>query len=63
LVEETHPDLSIVRQCELLQIARSSFYYQALPPSEAELTMMRLLDEQYLETPFYGSRKMTICLR
>jgi putative transposase len=46
-----------------LQIARSSFYYQALPPSEEELTMMRLLDEQYLETPFYGSRKMTICLR
>jgi putative transposase len=63
LVEETHPDLSIVRQCELLGMARSSFYYQALPPSDEELAMMRLLDQQYLETPFYGSRKMTICLR
>jgi putative transposase len=55
--------LSIARQCELLQIARSSFYYQALPPSEEELTLMRLLDQQYLETPFYGSRKMTVFLQ
>lgn len=52
-----------MKQCELLQIARSSFYYQALPPTDEELQMMRLLDEQYLETPFYGSRKMTLVLR
>jgi len=55
--------LSIARQCELLGIARSSFYYQALPPSKEELAIMRLLDEQYLETPFYGSRKMTVFLQ
>jgi putative transposase len=55
--------LSIADQCELLSIARSSFYYQALPPSVEELAMMRLLDEQYLETPFYGSRKMTVFLQ
>jgi putative transposase len=46
-----------------LQIAHSSFYYQALPPSDEELLITRLLDKQYLETPFYGSRKMTLFIR
>jgi putative transposase len=46
------------RQCELLKLNRSSLYYQPVPVSEAEATLLRLLDEQYLETPFYGSRKM-----
>jgi putative transposase len=55
--------LSIVRQCELLGISRSSFYYVAEPISEEERTIMRLLDQQYMETPFYGSRKMIIALR
>jgi putative transposase len=58
-----HPSLSIVRQCELLDLSRSSFYYQAQAPSEEELILLRLIDEQYLKTPFYGSRKMTIHLR
>lgn len=58
-----HPHLSIVRQCQLLQIARSSLYYQAKDPSDEELTLLRLIDQQYLETPFYGSRKMTLFLR
>jgi putative transposase len=55
--------LSIVRQCELLGISRSSFYYVAEPISEEERTIMRLLDQQYMETPFYGSRKMIIALK
>lgn len=58
-----HPQLSIVRQCQLLGIARSSFYYQPQAPSEQELTLLRLIDQQYLETPFYGSRRMTVILR
>jgi len=56
-------DLSLVRQCELLKVARSSFYYEPQPPSEEELTLLRLIDQQYLKTPFYGSRRMTVALR
>ncbi len=52
--------MSISRQCALLQVARSSAYY---PPntteSEENLALMRLIDEQYLRTPFYGSPRMT----
>jgi len=58
-----HPELSVVRQCQLLGIARSSFYYQPQAPSDEELSLLRLLDQQYLETPFYGSRRMTLILR
>lgn len=58
-----HPQLSLVQQCQLLKIARSSLYYQAKAPSDEELTLLRLIDQQYLETSFYGSRKMTVFLQ
>ena len=58
-----HPELSIRRQCELLSLSPSSYYYQPKPVSDEEITLLRLLDEQYLKTPFYGSRKMTEVLR
>ena len=57
------PELSIRRQCELLSLSPSSYYYQPNPVSDEEITLLRLLDEQYLKTPFYGSRKMTEFLR
>jgi len=44
-------------------MSRSSLYYQPVGPSEEELTLLRLIDEQYLKTPFYGSRRMTVHLR
>ena len=50
--------MSLVRQCELLGISRSSLYYQPVSPSDEELKLLRLIDEQYLKTPFYGSRRM-----
>jgi putative transposase len=50
--------MSIQRQCELLDIARSSYYYEPAPESEKNLILMRLMDEQFLETPFYGYRRM-----
>jgi putative transposase len=53
----------VVRQCELLDISRSSVYYNPVEASEYELGLMGLIDRQYLQTPFYGSRKMTACLR
>jgi putative transposase len=50
--------LSIVRQAELLDVSRSSAYYRPEPPSEAELWLMRKLDELHLEYPFAGSRML-----
>ena len=63
MVVAEHPQLSIARQCELLGVARSSYYYQPQAPPEEELTLLRLLDEQYMKTPFYGSRRMAVVLR
>jgi putative transposase len=63
MVKPDYPELSIQSQCQLLGISRSSYYYQPQDISDEELRLLRLLDEQYLKTPFYGSRKMTIYLR
>lgn len=52
-----------MRQCELLGLARSSYYYEAVPESAENLHYMRLIDEQFLRTPFYGSRRMTVWLQ
>jgi putative transposase len=62
LIEPDHPQLSIAQQCELLGLARSSYYYEPMLESEENLHLMRLLDEQYTRTPFYGTRKMTAWL-
>jgi putative transposase len=62
LVEPDHPRLSITRQCELLGLARSSFYYQPATESEENLTLMRLIDQRYTQRPFFGSRKITLWL-
>jgi len=62
LVEGDSADLSIRRQCELLGLSRSALYYEAAQETEANLCLMRLIDEQYLATPFYGSRRMTVWL-
>ena len=63
LVEPAHPELGIERQCDLVGLARSSYYYQPTPTKAEDLQLMRLLDEQYLRTPFYGSRRMTVWLQ
>ena len=63
MIEPGHPRLSIVRQCELASISRSSFYREPTAVSEATLRLMRLIDEQFLETPWYGSRQMARHLR
>jgi putative transposase len=56
-------DISLCRQCELLQIHRSGLYYTPVPESEENLHLMRLIDEQYYKTPFYGIRRITAWLR
>jgi putative transposase len=63
LIEPAHPRLSIRRQCALLGLARSTLYDQPLGASAENLQLMRLLDEQYTVTPFYGLRRMTAWLR
>jgi putative transposase len=53
----------VARQCELLGLARSSWYYQPAGESAEAVELLRLLDEQYTRTPFYGVRRMTAWLR
>ena len=57
-IDAGHPELSVRRQCELLGLNRSSWYYEPLAESAENLALMRRIDEQYLKTPCYGSRKM-----
>ena len=59
MVDRDYAEISIRRQCELLDVNRSGLYYRHLGESEENLRLMRLLDEQYTRTPFYGSRKLT----
>ena len=63
MVDPNHTRLSIVRQCRWVSIARSSFYYEGTGETPLTLRLMRLIDEQFLETPFFGSRQMTRWLR
>ena len=56
-IHEKH-DLSKTRRCELLDVPRSSAYYRRESVSEADLAVMRLIDEIHLQLPFYGSRRM-----
>lgn len=59
MIESTCQALSVSRQCNLLNVPRSSFYYDPIPDNELNLLLMKEIDMQYLETPFYGSRLMT----
>ena len=63
MVTSDHRRLSIARQCELVGIARSSFYYMGTGESLLNLELMRKIDEQFMRTPWYGSRQMARCLR
>jgi putative transposase len=62
-IEPDHPALSLRRQCELLGLNRSAWYYESVPESAENLQLMRLIDEQYTRTPFYGWPRMTVYLR
>jgi|SRR5688572_1592976 putative transposase len=62
MIEYRHPALSVRRQCALLGLSRSTWHYRPAEESAENLRLMRMMDEQYLETPFYGSRRMTTWL-
>jgi len=63
LIEPNHSVLSIRQQCELIGLNRGTYYYQPAKETPLNLTLMRLIDEQYLKTPFYGYPKMTEYLK
>ena len=63
MADRQHPALSTVRQCALLGISRSSVYYRPRATSQEDLAVMKQIDQQYLATPFYGSRRMTVWLQ
>jgi len=62
-ISKEHPKLSLRRQCRLLSLSRSSLYYTPVGESAENLALMRLIDEQFLETPWYGARQMSRWLR
>ena len=63
MIERGNPNLSITRQCTILSISRSSFYYATKGESETNLALMRRIDELFMKYPFYGSRQMVRQLR
>jgi putative transposase len=63
MIDPGHPRLSIVKQCELISVSRSAYYGPVRGESPLNLTLMRVIDEQFLATPWYGSRQMARHLR
>ena len=63
MIDRNHRELSLVRQCSLVRISRTSVYYQPTPTRAEDLELMTLMDRQYLRTPFYGSRRIKVWLQ
>jgi putative transposase len=59
-IEPDHAQLSIRRQCELLGLATSSYYYTPRPETAENLELMRRIDQKYMARPFLGSRRMAL---
>ena len=62
MIDSNHPQLSIQKQCKLVSISRPAFYYQPMGETPLNIELMKLLDQQFVETPRYGSRQMARCL-
>ena len=63
MIDPAHQNLSVSRQCCLLNINRSTYYYKKKPIKPEDLKLMKLIDKQYLNTPTWGSRSMRNHLR
>lgn len=63
MIERDHPKFTITRQCELLGISRSGYYYTPCPVDDYTLKLMDLIDIQYTKTPYYGTRRMSNFLK
>jgi putative transposase len=63
LIDEQDPEIPVSRQCELLGLARSTYYYEATGEAPENLALMRVIDEVYTERPYFGVRRMTAWLK
>ena len=63
MIDPSQTNLGVAGQCRLLNVTRSSFYYKKKPIKADDLELMRLIDEQHLKTPCWGSRSMRNHLR
>jgi len=60
MIEPTNPNIPIYRQCKLLELSRSSYYYEPAQESEYNLELMKLIDEQYTKAPLMDRQKTTL---
>ena len=58
MVDKKHPEISVGRQCALLGISRSAYYYKPMPVRAKDLRRMRIIDEVFTKRPFYGARRL-----
>ncbi len=63
MVKRQHHTLSVTRQCRLLGISRSGLYYRPVGVSDEDISLMKMIDRQYMATPFYGARKIAAWLK
>ncbi len=63
LIDKNHGELSINRQCELLEVSKGALYYTPQPADSYTLGVMDLIDRQHTKTPFYGSRRLSAYLK
>ncbi len=63
MIDRGRPKLSVSRQCKLVGVSRSSLYYRPVEASLEDLDIVAKMDRQYLKTPFYGSRRMSVWVR
>ena len=62
MIETNNPKISLRQQCSLVGLSRATYYWQPAAESELNLKLMRMIDQEYTRTPFYGSRKITVRL-
>jgi putative transposase len=63
LIESAHPEIVVARQCELIGLPRSTYYYQPIGECSLNIELMHLIDEEYTRHPYYGSRRICACLQ
>jgi putative transposase len=62
-IETEHEKLTIEKQCELVGISRSGYYYEPEIASKKTLSLVNIVDETYTRYPFFGTRKMASYLK
>jgi putative transposase len=58
MIDKDDPTLSVRRQCEILGVSRGTYYYAPKPENELNITLMKLIEEKYAESPNFGKRRM-----